>query len=388
MKLFEGASVNYFNVLCFRWGQSDEYHFSGMVYKYKKSTGEINRISENVQESFSKGLENINKKWPIICCFIGDRLLTRLSQGVEQSLFKDIDLEDFYFQRTISESGWLIETAGRKQSIDNVLSSLHQKGFFVIDFFLGPSLIPLENKVLDREIILESLKFSFLEGKISEIEYSDSSNSLFSVDEKEFCGDSAVILTALVHYLENGGRTDKNLETIRKQFSYFKLQRGIFYPAIGFLFVLLFLNFLIFSSYTQKEGSLKQRGNSRNEKISKIENLEKQLTEYSILVKENQADISEKYAFYSDRIAQLRPNKLWFDNFDIHPLISRIEKSKQLSFNNNTIQLTGETNQAGSLNVFINNLLKENWVEDIQILQYSKSVGNNTAVFKIKILIK
>ena len=388
MGIFGNISTNYFNIFCFRLKQNDASDITRMIFEYNRSTGEIEVVSDISQESSIPESNSLIKSNPVICCFIGDQVLTRFSDEYEESLFTEIDQDEFYLQKTKSASNRIIESVCRKYPVDKISALMQEKGYFVIDWFFGSSLVPLEKKIIDQNLVLEDLTYSFKDGIISKLEYSDRSNSSFTLDEREFSGESAAMLSALINHLENSDSESSNLAATRKQLFYYKLQRKVFYSGIGFLFALLLINYLIFSSFDKKTESLKLKGNVVNEKIGKIETLEKQLTEYSSIVEQSRESNSEIYAFYSDRIGQLRPNGLWFDALEIHPFLSRIEKGKQINYDNRAINLVGETKQAGPLNSFVKSLMEEKWVEDIQILQYSKVAGGDIAVFKIKILIK
>jgi Tfp pilus assembly protein PilN len=207
----------------------------------------------------------------------------------------------------------------------------------------------------------------------------------FSIEGMNFSQLGISMLAGLVQFMQEGSADDGLFTENQVQSMYYRRFRRVSAAVLSGLFLLLLINFLVFSSVKQNLDRLKTSGESQAQTIREIEQLEAQIEEYRNLSL-NRIRISEQsYSFYLEELARNRPSGVWFNQLTVDPIQSKQEAGKALETNRSQIRLTGETRDPVTLNKFISALKDLNWVLDIELKNYAVSGESQRAAFEIVI---
>jgi len=348
------------------------------------------------QELMELPLQDMLAKMPsyssVVVVFTGDQVLSRFSSGEPKNLFEEMEEEDFYFQKVEFESGWTIQSACRKSTVDTVLDFIVERKFFLLHQAFDPAVIPTIAGLLgDTTFSSGHFRFQFRDGGLVWIMEGDTASeeedpeTEFSIEGMNFSQKGISMLAGLVQYMKEGSADDGLFTEHQEQSKYFRRFRRISVAVLSGLFLLLLINFLLFSSVKQNLDRLKTSGESQAQTILEIERLEAQIEEYRNLSL-NRIRISEQsYSYYLEELARNRPSGVWFNQLTVDPIQSKQEAGKALETNRSQIHLTGETRDPVTLNEFISALKDLYWVADIELKNYSVSGANHKAAFEIVI---
>lgn len=153
--------------------------------------------------------------------------------------------------------------------------------------------------------------------------------------------------------------------------------------GLSSLLAILLLNFVLFSHYRSKMADLHL--------ISSLENQSTLLnqTKERIAYKESKLNTlinnsNSKVTYYLDAIGSSLPASILLDELDYQPLLKPVQKDKSIETIQNTIVVSGLTNNKDEFTFWANILEKMSWVKTVEI-QNLEFVTNNLDRFTIKI---
>jgi len=335
-------------------------------------------------------LDLIPKNSRVIVLFSGDQVLTRYSAEERSTLFEEIEEEEFYLQKLVTRGGWAIQSACRRVIIDTILDYIILNKRFLMDVSLSPTAIPILEGTIRKEIlVIGHFQFSFGEKELEHIREDKSTGSRKRPDERinlsgtNYTPEQLSQMAALMHLLLEGPAHLSILKGQNIQNRFFCRFRLTVVLTLASLFVLLLVNFLLYSHLQYELSNLKKNGQNKLEKIHEIEGLKSQLTEFQSLRISDRSDPEETYSFYLEEIAHGRESGIWFNSLYIHPGNKRFEKGKPYSVDATSINIEGEAKDPASLNRFLVSLKGTKWISDIEVMHYEKSLEQPNADFEI-----
>lgn len=370
-------------------GASENHAASGLVFsRLGEKIDFIEKLGEQtLEEIFSSIPRNSN----VIVLLCGDQVLTRFTQDDEGSLFDELDEEDFYFQKAISQEGWNIQSACRRSVVDPLIKMFSQKRFFLLDVTLGPVAIPLLEEHLGSEILkVGHHRFQFsahhlkLIQEVNPSEPFTTGNQEMVVAGSSFSPDGLSMLASILHYFKEGSDIE-SLDGNQGESKFFRLFQRATGSILLVFFVTLLTNFLLFSRVNADLEQLTKSGENLTEKIAQIEGLKSQIKEYRNLVENNGKAPDQAFSYYLDQIAGIRPSGVWYNTLHIHPLKRKQETNKSIELDHTLITLFGEAKDPVKLNHLINSLEEMPWVTDIELRNYETSLEKQSAQFEIAI---
>jgi Tfp pilus assembly protein PilN len=364
---------------------------SGIIFRRYKD--KIDKEQEMIEMPLKDMLGKIPHHSNVLVVFTGDQVLTRYSSGEPKNLFEEIEEDDFYFQKMEDKSGWIIQSACRKSTVDPILDILFQKKYFVLHMAFDPVVIPVVSDLIgDTELSSGHFRFQFRNGNLQWImeeqtgikeEFSSTGIDL----EGMFISSNGIsMLSGLVHYMKEYPALTDEIREYRLQSNYYRRFRRTMIGTLSGLFIILLVNFLLLSSAQQNLDQLEASGESQAGTIREIELLKTQIDEYRHLSLNRINSPDRSYSFYLEEVARQRPSGVWFNQLVVDPIIGRQEAGKPIKTNRSLISLKGETRNPVYLNSFIKSLKDLPWVRDIELRNYETSQESNNASFELSIL--
>lgn len=372
---------------------SDRENLYTTVMVFRKSGSALDKVKGMEAASLIDTLNVLPKGSNIIAIFRGDQVLTRFSFEERNTLFAEIEEDDFYIQKRISEKGWVIQCACRRSFLDPILNVITGTKHFILDISLGPVAIPLLEGMVDaHRLTFGQMAFQFADHLLDGINESHSQvnsekeREVIDLGGNQFAQQELTLLPALLGYLQEGPSELKLLREQNMQSKYFRFWRLGAVAALSFIFLMLIINFLINSHISRSLNSLRSTHSSQEYMINEIESLTNRINEYNNLTESGTGSPASTYSYFLDVVAGLRPSGVWFNRMEIHPLSKSLETDKPVLQQTELITLSGEAKDPVCLNSFMNRLKDLEWVKEIELKHYESRQDQPYASFVIEVL--
>jgi hypothetical protein len=309
------------------------------------------------------------------------------SLSVVRTAFPNITLSDFYYQVYSTAINSFISIA-RKEYVNEIIENYQKEGVTIIDFSLGNLVIQNLNGVLNQsEIYSSNAKLSFENNELQEIIKLPVESNEYVVNDITISNDEVLLLSGIIGYYTNttSSLDTDNLQKIYKQKRFFDI--GLKF-SLGFLFVILFINFLMFSTYRNDISNLNsslQLNETFKKQLSSLQNNRDKKKE---LVKSMSSNATSNLSEYIDEIASSVPNTALLTELRYQPIQGTVKNDKQILFDKKTIVIIGVSKNNSASSDWITVLEKKSWIEKVIIIQYGngkKKKSETSFEFLIKI---
>lgn len=343
-----------------------------------------------------------NTKTPIVLCLDGKGIIHKsapVSLDLDKTeavhkIFPNANASDFMITiDKITDSNSMLSLA-RNEVISEVVSKLPD-GLFVIEYILGPmainQILPLllhNNSVLKCDTY--SLKIS--NNKIAEIEKVDLGNNkiIFNIGGENIPDNVIIAFSAAFRYFTGNEESVcyKADECSSNDFFYKRIFTYSGWIALFVIFFILLANFIVFDNYRQRQSELSSRLSVNQDLLKQIDTLKNELSVKQIFIEKNGLLSFSKQSFYADRIASSIPDNVNLSLMKQCPLKTKLIDQIQPDIQNDVILIEGESKNSVRLNEWINKLSLENWIEQVDVTNYSQENSNSRGKFSIKIKLK
>lgn len=368
----------------------DEY-FNILEITKKGNKIEINKMVS--VKTISRLLEIIDIKLPVILLIDGKGVLNKeinLRNEADLEWQKNIDYNSIYFTSVLGLNSSFISFI-RKNIVDESIAKFKSKNIQIIDIYIGAFLTALLQNSINKNVVNSNdLKLQFEANKLigfKKNEVKESTN--FTLGNEPISNEYLPQYGALIHFLIKPIEVTKtqnetlNIEEIiyKKAFNLFGISM-----LVGF-FSMLFLSYILIQYYGSKNADLNADNQDFNKSYQLILDLEKQ-KESKLTILQESGLLSSKYlSFYGFEIVKSTPIAINLNQINIRPLEAEIKINKKVVFDANTILVNGSTSNEISIDNWLLDLKKMNWVNKLEIISLRKD-KNNESQFIIKITLK
>ncbi|MDQ3191762.1 MAG: hypothetical protein M3Q58_09220 [Bacteroidota bacterium] len=379
-------------------------HFNLVILKKAKSGIDVQNVYigiKNIEELQNK----LDLRLPINIVINGKGVIHKkviLNKGENENkliekVFPNAKINDFYLQKTELSGNTVFASLVRKKTIDELLATFTNKGYFFSAIFLGPfcinGIIPLINPSSEN-LSLGSFKFSLHNSEFID-DFQD--NNFFLSNEKisiagEEINQQAVIAFAgaFQYFFPYTGDVLMNVPVVTesnnelKQKKFFEL--GGWAVLIVFLTGLLF-NFMLFKYYEKQFQQLNTAFSGKKEQLELVNELKIKVKDKQIFLEKTGLKGVSKTSYYADRIALDLPETIILTQLHIHPSENKIKNDETPVFLSKVIIVKGSCKKSTELNEWIRSIKKMAWVNDISVISYKQENMANIGEFEIKITI-
>ena len=368
----------------------DEY-FNILEITKKGNKIEINKMVS--VKIISRLLEIIDIKLPVILLIDGKGVLNKeinLRNEADLEWQKNIDYNSIYFTSVLGLNSSFISFI-RKNIVDESIAKFKSKNIQIIDIYIGAFLTALLQNSINKNVVNSNdLELQFEANKLigfKKNEVKESTN--FTLGNEPISNEYLPQYGALIHFLIKPIEVTKtqnetlNIEEIiyKKAFNLFGISM-----LVGF-FSMLFLSYILIQYYGSKNADLNADNQDFNKSYQLILDLEKQ-KESKLTILQESGLLSSKYlSFYGFEIVKSTPIAINLNQINIRPLEAEIKINKKVVFDANTILVNGSTSNEISIDNWLLDLKKMNWVNKLEIISLRKD-KNNESQFIIKITLK
>lgn len=376
-----------------------------LTYDYvilERKNGEVHALSykEQLQDIESLKLDSDNKL-PIVVSVQAKGVLSKTISLLEEDsdttiiskVLPNAEAQDFYISKTqLGESSSMVSVI-RRETCNAILETLPQSK--VLSLSIGPNQIPKLAKVIGGDSVWyfgnQSWEYKDHQLRSAKID-NKSENKVDYPEWQKIEGESIPTncLEAYAHglsFLIEDTEASVPLEQheVNQQDLFFsKLFTISGWSALITLFSVLLINFLLFDHFDKKKNSLNVQLSHNSLALDQMEALEKQISFKENFIKYNSTD-QTRFSYYSDRLASLLPRNIVLVDLYIQPLQKRIKQGKETQLEKAKILIRGFTKNSTTLNRWVKDIQKEDWVKDTEVMEYNREAANLSGEFELAI---
>ena len=291
--------------------------------------------------------------------------------SIVRTAFPTISLHDFYYEVLRNETNSFVSIA-RKEAVDTIISTYQKAGISVIDFSLGNTVIKNLHHFISNETVYSSnAKIDFDEHTLTEIQKEISPKENYKINDLEVSNTAILSLGGIIAYYSKNTSSSiyKELKESYGQKRFFDVGLKV---GLGFLMLLLLVNFLFFSSYRDQLGKLTGELQLSETYKNQLNSLQSEVTQKKQLVKSVNSASNSKLSKYIDEIGISVPNTILLTKIEYQPKRGIQKADKKLQFAANKIIITGASKENEAFTQWISFLEKTPWIQNISINEYGK----------------
>lgn len=299
------------------------------------------------------------------------------------SSFPNIALQDFYYEIIYTEQYSFVAIC-RKEYVDKLITTFTKKGITITGFSLGnlaiKNVLPF---ISNQEFYTSNALVKIENGILNTIQKENSEKEQYSINGLELSNNEVLSLGGILSsYLTITGKekvkNDKN-DTLLLEYRQKKLFSFGLYTSLSILFLILLINFFVFSRYFTKVDKL-------SSEVALNEELKKSLVELQSKVKtketvlNNLQSVSQsRIASYLDEIAILLPTTIALTEIEYQPINGRLNDEKVIKVFEKQIRVKGITKNDTHFTGLVAMLEKKKWSKKVTVLSFGKNKSNITS---------
>jgi hypothetical protein len=294
--------------------------------------------------------------------------------------FPNIRLDEFYFEVYSNNESTFVNIC-RKSVIDELLELYRKNGISIVGFSLG-NLIAQEiaKYVSDCALQSSNAKLTISDNRIIDInrltpDYSEK----YDVNGITLNPNSINAFSGVLSYLTSTKERDSNFENItsglKRNFEQQKVFEVGLKSGLGFIFIALLINFLVFTHYHEKVNKSSSELANYHQVGQNLEELEKEVEKKRIIYEEINSSGNGRVSFYMDKIANSIPESIMLQQIAFQPFKKSIREDKELEFDLDSILISGESSDGEDYSKWIVNLESFEWIDNVIVQEYGMKKG-------------
>jgi Tfp pilus assembly protein PilN len=348
---------------------------------------EVNTIN-NISEKLSK-----NQFATLV--INNDKVLFKAIESEQQDALKlvykafpNIDLSDFYFEILSQEHIHFVSLC-RKDYVNNLVDAYCKLKFLIIDVHLGNNLIgDLSNFINETDIYSSNAKIEIHKNHITQIKKSGVVSEKYNINGLTVSNQYLLSFAGALNTVLKNSVLANNFSSERGRLLDSYKQTRFFnqFLKIGGLLILglLLINFFFFNHYFDKVNELKQISEVNQTTKTQIVKLNGVVSKKQKMVDDLLKSNGSKSSMYSNTIIHSLPNTILLSEFNYQPVLKRIKENKAIELEQNSISVSGSSNDSGEFSNWIASLEQENWINKVEIMDYGTTT-TSASDFEIKI---
>ncbi len=358
------------------------YTATGIHISASKVSKKIKNRSITEFDTIEAVIKKFGKENPYHIHLQGAGILTRMVENIpnyKEQLIVNGDKDDFYFT-SLEIGSKIITSFFRKALINEIIKQLSDSKAFLINITAGivPCLLEIEKdgKVsFDYEVEVKN-------GEIETFNKVETAKSFgFKSYEETIC-DSTLLSTANSFLNYSGGF---EAEEKSSYFQNYKDYSQFRFFGLSTVFSILFLlvgNFFYLKSLNQDVADLEIELSLNNENLSVIDRLKQEKTRKEQLIQTSGINAKSFISFYIDEIGRTVPKNINLLELYVFPLKERLKEKRKVEISQENIEIKGVTQSSSVLDDWMEKMNRFEWVERVELINYTKS-ETNQAEFKL-----
>jgi Tfp pilus assembly protein PilN len=367
-----------------------------LLLKKKKNEFEIE--TQNQFSSFNEIVKSINKEQHLYLIVNNNQVLSKsVTKKLNESkavlsAFPAIKIKDFYYEVLQLETLTYVSIC-RKEYINELMHSYKNQHINIIGFSLG-------NSIIDTIIpFINNSPFTTSNATIAtntnnpvSIELKDNANEIpYTINGITISNNYMLSLAGIIKYYTNQNTTTANFSEINLLSSKSYTQKRFFNTGLkiglGLLFLLLFINFILFDFYNNKITILTEKTQINLASKEKNRILYKELEIKKKLIDDIVNSTSSKTSLYFDQLGASIPATISLNSIEYQPILKKVEDGKKVELNQHILFIKGLSTKGEDFSNWIKNIEDKSWVKSVNIIEYGTGKKIKTS-FELKVILE
>lgn len=356
----------------------------------------------DIESSFEvKTVEDVSSKLPknqhVVLVINNDKVLSK-SIGSEQQdalklvykAFPNINLEDFYFE-ILSQKNTHFIALCRKDYVNGLIELYSKQKLSIIDVSLGNNLTgTISSFITEDNIYSSNSKIQLENNQVIQIEKDSAQAENYDINGLTVSSDHLLSFSGALQTVLKSNTTKTNFsiekENLHNNYKHTRFFNQFLKIASLFILGLLLINFFVFNHYFNNVNELKQVSEINQSTKTKIIKLNATVSKKQKMVDDLLKSNGSKSSFYSNSIINGLPKSILLKEYNYQPLLKRIKAEKDIELEENSISISGVSNDSEVFSNWISQLEREDWIDRIIDINYGTS-SSKASDFKIKIIL-
>ncbi|WP_298537775.1 hypothetical protein [uncultured Algibacter sp.] len=353
-----------------------------LLKKTKKEVGiQTTRTSKTVKELN----ELLPKKQHVFLIVNNDQVLSKIIKNESSTefnlvnkAFPNINISEFYYE-ILKQGDTSFISVCRKSYLNELIEIYTKNDLSVIKFSLGNlAITSVVHFSQNDQISTSNSNITISNSMIENILLSDSNmDTVYEING---------LNVQSPYMLSFSGALSSILKTHQTKSNFLDFEHTLFdtykhthffsqFLKIGLASILgiLLLNFLFFNFYFEKVTALSQTCQINQTAKANIINLSEAVSKSKKTTDDMLRSNTSKSSYFISSIIASLPESILLSELIYQPLIKSIKPNKPILLNNNTIHITGESNNSDLYSDWINTLESMDWIHAVKVTDYSDS---------------
>lgn len=305
-------------------------------------------------------------------------------QNIFQLAYPNLNSTEFYYQYEKTNDNIFLAVT-RKSYINDLIELYSSNQISVLDFSIGNlSVFEITNLFQTTEITTSNSKILLEHEKVINIIPKHFNNKNYDINGLNIDSNSLLSLGIIISfYLKtNFYHTKIHFDSFKNKVIFNKGYK----TALSFCLVILFINFLFFSSYYKEVTKLNSYIEINNSTKENLKLLSDKVIEKEKLLNQIQNYSSISIAKYIDEIAYTTPNTILLTELNYQPFLNTIKEEKEIKNELKTIKISGNFKSNSDISNWVDIIEKLTWVKEVSRLKIENT--KQTSKFHFSIIIK
>jgi Tfp pilus assembly protein PilN len=320
--------------------------------------------------------------------------IEEIHKDVEQLVkmaFPTIKVSEFYYEILQNKNESIVAIC-RKEYVNKLIEEYNSHDISIINFSLyNLSIQHLLPYVVQDKINSSNAVITIRNKSISSIERSTPIETNYTINNLAISNKHLLCLAGIISYYSDSVTDNINYidfqNQLQKQYRYKRFYYLGLKIALGFLFSVLLINFMIFNNAHSKMTTLNSELLVNGSNKNTIIRLQERVDRKTELVNNLTSLSASKTTWQLNELGKSVPNKTQLTELKFQPITSTIKKRKKITIDKNSISVKGTSKDNNSFSNWITELEQKNWIEKVVVISYGKG-KLTTATFEFIITVR
>lgn len=369
-------------------------NFNALLLSYKKNAFEIS--ASKLCETFEEATDVFSKQQHLFVVINNNKVLSKRIDGTHEFqksvsiAFSNIKTSDFAVEVLPQQTHSFVAIC-RNQDVEKILERYVQHDMNVIGLSLGNTAVASLLPYVDAKAIASSNSTIHLNAaQISSIEQKTQFNKeVYTINELNISSFDVLSFSGILIQFSNLAIVERNfnavVHTLKNEFQQKIVFKKCLKIGLGFIFSLLLINFLLFSSYRDKMNVLSNEQEVNKNYKKTLISLNQKIATKRNLVNEITSAESSTVSLFMDTLGNSVPPTILLTQLQYQPLLKAPKPFKELVVATRTITIAGNSTNSSAYIKWISHLENEDWILELSHMEYGVGKTSKTA-FEIQII--
>lgn len=361
----------------------------------KKQKREFVVEKKGICLEFNELFKFLKKKQHLFLIVNNEQVLTKSingkleSQKAVHTAFPNLNSSEFYYESYSNESNTFVSIC-RRSYVDEMIEKYERASLNIIGFSLGNLIgTQLLSFIDDVELHTSNAILSIKNKVLIDIRKTEEGfQKIYTINDLEVNNNSVLGLGGILSYYTGQTITQKSFvdkaSELQNKFTQIRTFDLGLKVGLGFIFILLLFNFLIFSNFRDKINIINSEIEINESYKVNLLSLKEEVVKKKKIVDEITSSETSKVSLFLDKIGASIPNTILLTHLNYQPLTKNIKKEKEIQYQQQQILIKGKSTNGTVFSKWAASLEQEKWIKSITLMNYG--TGKKTITeFQLKI---